>query len=159
MKVLFGGNSINLTAYVESASRFLPAPISSQLIGVVRLISNNPSRTTTTAPPEPETTIITLNTTINGTQIPIRVAVPANTSIASIANRVSNSTAGEDAAATGEEEDAEEEISVRQLQLPSLTGSLNFLGTLFGGVTTPRPTPTRVTMRRRGCKFEYYTFT
>jgi len=48
VKAIFG-NNINVTKYVESASKLLPRPIGAQLIGVASLLDTN-KFTTTTAP-------------------------------------------------------------------------------------------------------------
>ncbi len=151
VKAFFGTNSINLTSYVESATRFLPSPVGTQLLGVVKLVAHNPARLTTLPPPQ--TTIITIVngtngtqafTTVNGTQVPVKVQVLGG-------NGTTEESGAEEEEETGEGEDSRKEKNAgRQINLPSLTSSLNFLGMLFGG-TRPTEAPAQ-NVRRRGSK-------
>jgi len=152
VKAFFGSNSINLTSYVESASRFLPSPVGTQLLGVVKMIAHDPARLTTLPPPQ--TTIITIIngtngtqafTTVNGTQVPVRVQVLSG-------NSTTEESGTDEEEEEGGEEDSRKTKNVgRQINLsnlPNLTPTLNFLGMLFGG---PRPTEAPAqNVRRRG---------
>ncbi|CAG7720684.1 unnamed protein product, partial [Allacma fusca] len=119
IKAVFGGN-INLTSYVESAATYLPRPIGNQLVGVVKLLANNPGSkytTTTTTTTTPATTSINTTRATEAPTTPVQVKELETSRIPPVNPPLKNPIAP---AKEEDEDEDENEAKVRQLEIPGL---------------------------------------